>query len=343
MKHRKLIYHQQVILIYITGMGYTKEPAIFKHYKTIQIGSVDHEIPIFEYNDKEISGLECFWLLPENAINDEYVSYIQRQLAPLQVISSTIAKEMNYFMPEKVRDKQIQKMVDDNIDQLQNVINKLGFDPRDEIWLDDLAEGQREKNWFKYERENGIVFSDRWNEVTTIFNTQFSDNISIDQAKNLSKKRMRYWLGAHYTRWSGNANKNDWFVAAKRFEVAHREREGRMLRWSLLHKNKFPFIRAKQDIRFWPGPYFHQFLEKCPQLFTDLKLQQVKSGTMLRVISYDPQDKYIRLDFTADIRHLIKPDEKTDAQIWLKDEADYDLWIKPEQFESHLEIIEPIG
>lgn len=341
MKRRKLEAGQEVVLIYVTGVGYVKEPATFQMYRRIMMTGTEHDTPVFRYKDKEITGLECFWLLPENAANDNYVLEIQRQLTLLQIKAYEIAREMDYSMPEKVQDPQLKELANENVDRMQKVINKFGFDPRDETWLEDLVEG-REKNWFKYERENGAAFSENWDDLVVVFNQQFNDTISVDQARNMSKKRMRYYLGAHQTRMSGNGKRENWAAAAKEFEKAHRERENRMLTWSMIRQPNFPLVKVKKPIKFWPGPYFHQFLERCPQLFSNPQLQTIKTGTFLRVISYDTQDKYIRLDFAADIRSLIKPDEPKDAKIWLKDKADYDLWLKPEEIETHLDILEPL-
>lgn len=343
MKRRRLTPNTEVVLIYVTGLGYLKEPALFTSYRRIMVGDTTHEVPVFTYNDKEIVGTECFWLLPENATNDDFVLKIQKQLTALQIKAFEIAKEMDYTMPEKVEDPMLKDVANENVDRIQKVIKKFGFDPRDETWIEThLAVGQREINWFKYERENSVAFSENWEDIVTVFNKEYGDNISVDQAKNMSKKRMRYYLGAHHTRMSGNGKVEDWVTAARGFEKAHRERESRMITWSLLHKERFPLVRTKEPIKFWPGPYFHQFLEKFPQLFDSPKLGNIRKNVVLRVISYDKQDNYIRLDFTDDIRKVIKPDENKDTKIWIKDQADYDLWLKPEQIETHLEILDSL-
>ena len=153
---------------------------------------------------------------------------------------------------------------------------------------------------------------------------------------------MRYILGASYTRISGNSQKEDWIKAARDFEKYHRGIENRMLTWTLAHKESFPLVRATKEVSFWPGPYFHKCVEKFPHIFTAPDCTFIKPGIVLRVLSYDPQEKYIRLDLTKDLRQLVKPDEPKDAKIWVKDRADYDVWVKPEEIETHLEILEPL-
>lgn len=270
----------------------------------------------------------------------------QKQLIPVQIKALQISYELGYKVPLKIKDREIIKMAKENIEQVNRLIDKYGFDPRDETWIEnELAETPREKNWFRFERENEEAFGN-WENTVHVFNQQYDDNISVEQAKNLSNKRTRYYLGAFDVRMSGDGNVKSWISSAKKFEETHRNRENRMLSWSLARKNKFPLAKVLQPIRFWPGPYVHQFLEKIPQLFENIDapelLMKVKSGTILRVISYDPVDKYIRLDFTEDVRKLIKPNEPENINIWVKDKADYDFWLKKEQVETHLEFLEPM-
>ena len=341
MKRRKLKPGQRIILIYDHQIGFVRREAIFTKYRTISIGEVSHQIPVFDYNGKEITGMECFWLLPENAKSAKQVKRIQSQLVGLQIQAIEISKELNYTMPEKIKDPKIKQIAKQNIERMQSVIDKFGFDPRDESWLESMIVTDRERNWFKFERENGLVFTENWDDIIAVFNKEFKDNISIDQAKNMSKKRMRYWMGAHNVRMSGNADRAEWIKSAQDFEQIHRVRENRMLTWTLAHKNKFPVVRTKEPVRFWPGPYFHQFLEKVPDFFETPQLKMIKKGVILRVISYDPVDKYIRLDFPKNVRQRITQQDKHDP--WIKDRADYDIWLKPENIETHLELIDSLN
>lgn len=341
LKRRTLKPGQKVIIIYDNRIGFTNESATFDHYQSVPIGDALHDVPVFDYRGSGITGLDCFWILPEEGRTPERIERIQYELIGLQVKVLELSKEMNYFVPLKLKDREIEEMAQENTDRLQAMIKKLGFDPRDDSWIEtDLADGDRERNWFAFERENALMFASEWDDMVHEFNKRFNDTISIEQAKNLSKKRMRYLLGAYFTRMSGNAKKEDWKKASKEFEQKHRERENRMLSWTLAHKEHFPVARTKQPILFFPGPYFQQLVEKVPHLFTDDNFTYIKPGIIIRVISYDPVSRYIRLDFTQEIRKLIKGVD--DPTPWVKDTADYDLWVKPEEIDSHLELLQKL-
>lgn len=342
MKQRTLKLGQEVVIIYIHGVGYVNKAAIFKEYRRIILSpDVSHETPIFELEGDEVSGLQCFWLLKEEATVDR-IKMVQKQLPLLQIAAYEKAMELQYTMPEKVQDPELKKIAASAAEQMSSIVQKLGFDPRDESWLEELAENPREKNWFEFEKENTLILSGNWDDVTAVFNQQYKDNISPEMAKNLAKRRMRFYLGAYYTRLSGEQDKQVWFAAAQEFERKHRDRENRMLTWTLAHVGRFPLVRSVKPIRFSPGPYFNEFLERAPSLFHDPTCKFIRAGLVLRVISYDSVDRYIRLDFMEDIRSLIKPNEPKDAKIWLKDSADYDLWLQPGEMESYLELLDSL-
>jgi hypothetical protein len=341
MHRRTLEPKQEVLIIYNQEIGFTEDKAIFLRYEPRSIGETTHNIPIFECNDRELTGLECFWILPNDIRSPKNLERLQYELISVQLKALEIAIELDYDLPVKIKDRKLYKMAEDAQNRIESVIKKLGFDPRDESWIEtDLADNTRETNWFIFERENGLIFTEKWDDIVTVFNTQFNDTVSVDQAKNMSKKRMRYILGAYHTRMRGNPQKEDWMDAARAFEKKHRERENRMLTWTLAHKNRFPLVKVKQSVQFFSGPFFTEISEKVPHLFTDTHFNKIREGVILRVISYDPQDKYIRLDFTAEIRNLIHKYE--DKEPWLKDSSDYDMWVKPEEVASHLEPLEPL-
>ena len=342
-KRRKLSNNQKVVIIYDKKIGYVNKTAIFKYYKRINIGEIEHETPVFDYENKTITGLECFWLLPENAKTEEEIEKFQYKLLEMQIKVFEISQELGYNIPVKVNDPELKKIADENAERTKAFIQKFGFDLRDESWIEnELATTNREKNWFQFDRENALVFSENWDDIINLYNQKYNDSITVDNAKDLSKKRMRFVLGAYNTRLSGNTDKDSWKQASLEFEKFHRERENRMLTWSMLHENNFPLIRVKQPISFWPGPYFNECIEKIPHVFTSPQCREIKEKIVLRVISYDKLHKYIRLDFTPDVRKLIKPNELSNTKPWIKDKADYDMWVKPEEIETHLEILDPL-
>jgi hypothetical protein len=341
MNRRRLEPGQEVLIVYTEKIGFTEEKAIFKRYELVPFGETKVSVPIFDYQNEELSGLECFWIFPDDIRSPEKLQQLQYELISVQLKALEVAHELNYEIPLKIKDRKIRKMAQQSQENLQSLIQKLGFDPRDESWIEtELAETERETNWFRFERENALIFTDDWDDMTQVFNQRYADTISVEQAKNMSKKRMRYILGAYHTRMGGNADRGDWKKAARNFEKKHRDRENRMLTWTLAHKDRFPLVKAKKPIRFFTGPFFAQISEKVPHLFTDTLFNRVKEGTVLRILSYDPLDKYIRLDFPDKIRELIRGSK--DEKPWLKDKSDYDMWVKPEEIKTHLEFLETI-
>lgn len=341
LKRRQLIKGNKVLLIFIVDIGFVQEEAIFIGYRSIMVGEVHHQIPIFECGDKDISGLDCFWAFPEEVSTPENLEWTQRELIDVQIIAAQLAKELGYTIPTKIKDYKMDELVSENVDRLQHTIKKLGYDPRDETWINEMAANSKESKWFKFEHDNALIFTARWDEIVDTFNKQHQENISTEDAKMFSKKRMRYLLGAYNTRMSGNPNKSDWKKSALEFEKHHHDRENRMLTWSLLHQHALPMVKVKKDLLFWFGPYFNECIERIPQLFTNHTCRYIKPGVILRVVSYDPQMKYIRLDFTKDVRQMIKPSEQ-DVQPWVKDYADYEIVLHPNEIETHLEILEPL-
>lgn len=340
MNRRKLSSNQEVVLIYLKTLGFVIEKANFIQYNIIDIDGNLFSIPFFKWKDKTISGLECFWLFPEDASSNETIERFQYQLIDVQISALEIGIEAGIKIPNKMRDKEMEKIAQDNVDRVKNLVTKLGYDPRDESWLEStLAITEKERKWFAFERKNPAIFAWKWPEIVSIFNKDNSETISVEDAKQLSKKRMRYVLGSFHVRFNGNSDQNAWIKSAKEFESLHREAENRMISWSLARQNNFPLAKSKEPIRFTAGPYFNECIEKIPHVFTDKNINYIRSNIVLRVVSYDPVKKYIKLDFTKDVKNKIKD---SDEKPWIKEEADYNIWLKPEEIDSHLIILEKL-
>ncbi len=342
-KRRRLVPQQEVIIIYDANTGFVQETAVFKSYRRIMYEGVSHEIPVFEWNEKEITGLQCFWVLRSDIGSVDRIQKMQYELIASQVMALEVALLNDYKVPFKVKDAEIEKIATENASRLDHLIKKIGFDPRDESWIEaELATTSSEKNWFQFDRENALVFTGcNWPELVEQFNSQYKEGISEDDAKLWSRKRMRYYMGAYHVRMTGNSDTNAWKKAAREFERTYRLIEERMRNWSQNRGGRYPLVRSKKPISFFMGPYFRQCSEKIPYVFTDAEFTHIKKEIVLRVVSYDPKTKNIRLDFTTDIRKMIKP-EDADSKPWVKDMADYDMWIMPEEIESHLEILESL-
>ena len=336
LKQRRLLSGQEIIIIY-DKTGFIEKTAYFNKYEYIQINKVNHEIPVFDYNDKKITGLDCFWILPNDVKDINTIHNLQYNLLKIQVEISKISNKLGYNIEPKIKDKEIKKMAKKELDREQHIIAKLGFDPTDTSWIEnELSTTTREKKWFHFEREYTLDRYNKWDDMINIYNNQFEDNISIEEAKSLSKKWYRFILGSYNIRFSGEQNKEKWKQQAKEFEKNHREREIRMKEWTAKHIEHFPHVRTKKQISFFIGSYFNECVEKIPQLFTDVNCNWLKPGNILQVVSYDPKLKFIKLDFTDDIIKIIK---NTSSDV---NASDYDIWLKPENVETHLEFLESL-
>lgn len=339
LKKRILKENQKVIIVFEKQVGFLKQFGIFKKYDFVNINNYKHQIPIFEVKNKLISGLDCFWILENEYKNEAQLERLQYSLIKLQrqILEISLKNKINF--PIKILDERITNMAKENIDKLDGLVKKLGYDPRDESWIEtELAASAREKNWFEFERKNPEAFNLDWKTMSLIFNKQYKDDIIPEQAKNMSKKRMRYLLGAFPLRIAGNSNKTIWIQEAIKYEKVHREKETRMSNWSNAANGNFPIVKTKKEIKFFCGPYFNKLIEIVPHLFTDTTLSLIKPGTLLRIISFDKETNTIRLDFSNEIRKKITgKDNKTP---WIKDESDYEFYIA--ELTDDIELIDKI-
>lgn len=338
MKRRRLQPGQKVVLIYKHPIGFVEEYTEFIDYKTEIINNISHEVPFFKNKETTISGLECFWILPSDLVGRHTIKRYQREVIWLQFKVLELSAQLGINMPNKLQNKKIEMAAD----YTNKLVQKLGFDPRDESWIEtELAITDREKKWFEFERTKGVVFyrllySSSWDDIVRIFNEEFKDSITLEQAKKLSLKRMRYIMGSNPIRMSGAKDKEKWKKAAREFEEEHRAIEERMVTWSESRKGNFPLVKTKTTLDFSSGPYLNQCLDNIPEMFTDLKCNKLQAGIMLRVISFDPETRYIRLDFTQEIRSKIKP---TSDKPWISEGADYIIWLDREHIFTALEFL----
>ncbi len=228
-----------------------------------------------------------------------------------------------------------------------SLTEKFGFDPTDDSWIEsEMAITPREKKWFHFERTNSISFykflnTNDWRSIVSLYNEKYKDTIEESQARDISVKRMRYILGSTITRMSGERNKKKWVTAAREFEEYHKKIEERMNAWSVARKGRFPTVTVKKPLSFFAGPYFNACIEKIPHLFTDTKCTHVKEGTILRVISFDPQTKHFKLDFQKEIRQILKK-EKSDVNPWTFDGGSYVFLIGLSEFNEFMDSSESL-
>lgn len=333
MKSRRLVAPQQVTIIYIKNEGFIETPADFLRYDLVD----GREFPVFGIEGREVAGLDCFWVLsPEVA--DEDIPKYQYEIVRMQAKALQLAHEIGYDMVSKVQDSELVQIAQENDEIRQRLIQKFGYDPRDTAWIEEsLAEHDLERMWFQFSRETDLPYTVEWKEAVAEFNKRYPQPVTVDLAEKMSTRRTRFVLGSYAERMRPNPNKEDWVVAAKQYEETCRLRDERMDAWSRARNGKFPIAKAKQPVKFSPGPYFRVCIEKLPQLFTNPHCDELRAGIELEVVSYDPQLGNIRLDLPKGVRQLIRPDPPIR---WRPTNVDYIVWVLPHEVQNNLEISE---
>jgi hypothetical protein len=338
MKRRKLTSGDEVVLIYDVNIGFIQQSATFKEYRSIIYNKTRHEIPVFNRKDSEITGLECFWLKLSD-VDDARIEQIQRELIDLQLTAFKIGDITNSKVPEKIYDKEIRTMAKQHAEFRKSLVKKLGYDPLDYSWVEkELAETPVEKLWFKFQRERGGSFDDNWKQHAKDFREYSHKEIDPEEAFDLALKWKRYLLGAWNIIAAQNADMEAWKTAAKKREKYHRDSETRMMEWSMGHKDNYPLAKVKSPVLFQHGPYFNECLENVPKLFVNATCYKLRKDVVLEVVSYDPEEKYIRLDFTSDVRNKIKPGIPQNDP-WRPMRADYVIHVSPDDIDEQLEFL----
>jgi hypothetical protein len=339
MKRRRLSAGEDIILIYDTNTGFIQQAATFKEYRNITYNGIEHEIPVFNRKHSEITGLECFWVKASDIDDDARIEQMQRELIDLQLKAFEAGAATGAKVPEKIQDKEIRQMAKQHRDFRASLIEKMGYDPLDYSWVEkELAETTLERLWFKFQREHKGSFNDDWENTAKEFNETFQQEITPEKAFDLTRKWKRYLIGAWNTIASKNTNIEDWKAAAKKFEKHHHDIEMRMMQWSIKHKDSPVLAEVKSPVHFQHGPYFNECLEKVPEAFVDATCHQLRAGVTLQVTSYDPELKYIRLDFVETTRNKIKPGIPLNDP-WRPMRADYVIYVPPENIDEQLNFL----
>lgn len=331
----KLKTGQPVLLAYRTGRGFICERAICIRYESIS----GYKIPVFQSHTEEVSGLDCFWILPKYRDRLEELQY---ELIRVGVLANQMIRKNKLTIPNKLEFQEIRAMAENEEKRQDHFKKRFGFELQDELWVEQLASTIREKNWFRFEAGSDVVCGEEFKQRVDTFNRQFNDRITPNEAKVLSKKRMRFVLGAYPDRVRGEADPAVWKKKAKAFEERHRSAEERMKAWSEKHAKKFPTVRTKTEVEIFCGPYLSRFLENVPEWFVDDKHDRIRSGITLRVIAWDAKERFIRLDVPEDIREKIKGKTSESDKIWIKDDADYDFIVLPDKIEESLDFLEAL-
>lgn len=334
-KRRTLVKNEEVIIIFIKNRGFVEFQAFFKKYQPITVDQYKHDVPVFQFQEGEITGLDIFWIRKSDLRNSDDIKQAQNELSTIQYEALIDSHLKNITIPTKINDQEKINMANNTA----KLIKQLGFDPADESWIEDsLADNNVEKSWFQFERLNKNEFTGDWSLYVQKCNEQFGTKLGIHEALELSKKRTRLLYGSMWLRRQGIADKTKWIEHSKKFEAKHRFREIRMDHWFQHNKNAFPVVKTKKAIQFHPGPYFKSCIEKVPHLFTDKQISSIKPGVELRILAYDNQEHYIALDFMEDISIKIRGKNEIE---WKKVVPDYLIIVLPQDIEDSLESLIP--
>ncbi len=341
-KKRFLNAGDAVIVIYLRDRGYVQIPAVFREYRPVEINGFRHDLPIFTAENTEIRGDQCFWVKATDIKNSREIAIIQRNLVKLQYEASYRALVHGFSIPQKIEDKELYAMAQQNAAATKEYIQRFGINPLEEEWIEkELALDEMEKLWFRYEREHASELQNGWQAYLDGFNTASNSGLSLEEAQALSKKYHRLILGAFWVRRQGIKDVQEWKRKALEFEAKHRRREGRMQLWYRAHIGKWPVVYTRRPVTFYPGPYFSECIERVPQVFETPHCNQVKAGVSLQVLAYDPEDHYISLDFMPEIAERIRG--KPQTYLWQKAEPDYLIIVPPAQLPTHIEVNKPLS
>lgn len=313
----------EVYIIWTSKLNYVKLDGVFLSYVE---GKQLEKTTLFETEQGTITGEECFWILKKHIKKQEDILKYQKQIIPLQLSLS----EHNF--PQKVHYKELNKMISEkmsNRDKLKQFIQKYGFNPFDDSWIENiLAENEIEKKWFKFTRDRNFPYPEQ--EIVDLFNHENETNITKEEARKLTVKKMRYILGSVSIRQQGNPLVDDWKENAIAYEKRFSDRDKRMDEWVQTRNGNFPWVTTKQPLEFLSGTHLLKCIEKIPHVFTSPDCDFIKQGIVLEVRRYDPIEKWIHLDFTPDVRELLLG---TKEEI----ETDYAILLKPQNLNESLE------
>lgn len=304
----KLQYDDQALILWEKHHGFLQLDATFQSYANVDNSS----FPLFSTNIGNILGRDCFWILKKHIQSDKDIDKYQKLIIPLQIKMAILAHMFNMPLDLKIINQEILNVIEEkkqNINKIQNFVEKYGFDPTDDTWVETaMAENDIEKKWFKFTRVNKLPAHNT--DVISKFNAQENTNISVEEAIELTKKKMRYILGSFVIRYNGEKDVEKWKAAAQDFEQEFRERDKRVKNWVLSRNKIMPLVTTVKPIEFWHGNILVKCIEKIPHFFVSPDCEFIKPGVVLEVVGYDPQDKWINLDFPKDIRKALTGQEE---------------------------------
>jgi len=329
-RSKKLVSGEKVLIIWTKKDDFVQLDGSFKSYVP---GVLTDETPLFSTKSGIITGEECFWVSKKHITKKTDIFALQNLLAPLQVKMNLIADSLGKKPVEKIKSDWIKKMSEQGKQKLNHLkffIKKHGFDPTDDTWIEEhLAKDNKEKQWFKFMREQNSLNCNR--ETFGSFDKSHNGLLTFEEAKKLTTKKTRYILGTFAIRYKGEKSVDLWIKKAKEFESRFYKREQRKENWTLSRNGKFPLVSTLKPIKFWAGAHLVQCIEKIPHVFVSPDCEYIKKGIVLEVRSYDPVEKWIDLDFAPEIREQLIGRKEVD------EEATYAIALHPKNLEESLE------
>jgi len=335
MFRRPLNPGDQVIIIWSKDKGNIRQEATFVKYTK---GIIAEDTPLFVASSEYFLGENCFWLRPKHVKKSSDIVKYQKLLHSLQLRTLEMAEKTNQQFVSKISDNGIsekQQEIKANVKKMKQFIEKYGFDPTDESWIErHLASTPLEEKWFQFTRLQKMPVINE--EIVTLFNEQNKENITLRDALKMTAKKVRYIFGSMDIRYRGENRVDKWKQAAIDFEKKFIDREERMRNWALSRNGNFPFVTTLKPVEFWPGNMFYQCIERIPDIIFSPDCTHIKAGITLEVFGFDPQDKWIDLDFTEDIRERLtgkKERAKTST---------YSIIVRPNELSMSLSGIEVV-
>jgi hypothetical protein len=328
---KQLNQGDEVFIIWTSKLNFIKIDGVFLSYID---GKIIDKTALFSTKHGNITGEECFWVLKKRIKKESDILKYQKKIIPLQMVSSIVSYDFGISVLDKIKCKELNKMAQEKIsnkEKLKQFITRYGFNPFDDSWMENyLTNNEIEKQWFKFTRDRDFLYPEQ--KIVDFFNNENNTNITVEEAKKMTIRKMRYILGSTNIRQQGNPIVEEWKKKAIGYEKKFSDRDKRMDEWVKSKNGILPWVTTKEPLEFWKGTYFLKCLEKIPHVFTSPDCDFIKSGVALEVKKYDPIDKWIHLDFTPDIKEKLLG-TKTDI------ETDYAIIVVPNNIKSCLENI----
>jgi len=305
-RERTLQLGDKVVIIWTRKHHFVELDGEFQSYVK---GVLSDDTPLFKTKFGDFTGETCFWIDAKRVKSSNDVTYFQSLLMPLQVELAYAARKAGQTFHNKIDYKEVKALTEKkkiNADKLNHFVNTHGFDPLDDSWIEaQMVTNELERKWFEFTRIHKMpIITEGFVEL---FNKEYAEKLSRDDALSLTVKKVRYILGAQILRYKGVSNPEELKKAALEFEKKFSKQDERMSEWRKTKKG-IRTVKTNKPIEFWAGNCLMKCIEKIPQIFLSPECEYIKPGIELEVIGFDPYEKWIKLDFMPNIREQLGDD-----------------------------------